>query len=44
MWLNHALIFNPNKKMPSFNRFGELVFILGYNQKKYREFNLDMVC
>ena len=38
------LIFNPNKKMPSFDGFGELVCIFGSNQKKYREFNLDMVC
>ena len=44
MWLNNALIFNPNEKMPSFDRFGDILCIFGSNQKKYREFNLDMVC
>lgn len=44
MWLNHALIFNPNEKMPSFDRFGELVCMLSSNQKKYMVFNLDMLC
>lgn len=41
---NMHLIFNPNEKMPSFDRFGELVCMLGSSQKKYREFNLDMLC
>lgn len=41
---NMHLIFNPNEKTPSFDRFGELVCMLGSNQKKYREFNLDMLC
>lgn len=44
MWLRNALIFNLKEKMPSFDGFGELVCIFGSNQKKYREFNLDMVC
>lgn len=41
---NMHLIFNPNEKMPSFDRFGELVCMLGSNQKKYMEFDLDMLC